>query len=177
MPRKGETTQKEEQYIFLNSSIQNLNEAHAILKTIKAEPKNKLKVPAFNYALILYSMPYGKSRGIQQNSHILPSTYIPKEFIDLHKKITFSRDKIYAHDDLTEKEAEINVFEFRMPAGKTFETISIMQNILKGELFPKIDEIAILIEKSLDKLIAESNRLSQEILKLRKITPVKTSNK
>jgi hypothetical protein len=64
-----------------------------------------------------------------------------------------------------------------MPAGKTFETISIMQNILKGELFPKIDEIAILIEKSLDKLIAESNRLSQEILKLRKITPVKTSNK
>ena len=174
MQRKEKTTAQEERYIFIDSCIQNLQEAHSILKVIKKEPENKLKVPAFNYALILYSMPYRKSRGTHLKNHILEQTFIPGNYRDLHKKITDCRDQIYAHDDLTVKEAEINVFKFQV-SGKTFEKIGIKQNFLKGELFPRIDEIILLIEKSLDKMIAEKSRQDQEILLSRKLTNVETN--
>jgi hypothetical protein len=148
-------TEQEEQYVHFASSIENLNNAWNILKAIKKRKINSLVGAAFQFALIEYSKPYLKSRGMVLKNYILDESHIPPAYIELHRKIILLRNQILAHADLTVKEAKVHVYN--MKSGK-FTIIS--QNVICGtEELSNIDIIIELIEKTLDKMYLEEEHL------------------
>jgi hypothetical protein len=149
------TEQEKEQFIHLRSSIENLNKAWTVLLEIKKNKNNSLVWAAFQFALIEYSKPYKVSNGIAQKKHKLDESYIPSNYLDIHKRILESRDKILAHADLTVKDAKLHVAQMQSE-----RFVGIVQNVIYGtEELSNIDEIIALIEQTLDNMYAEEKRL------------------
>jgi len=154
-------TKKEEKYVHFVSCINDLNSAWRILQEIKRYKGNSLAGAGFQFALIEYSKPYKFSRGTLLNSkgkqtlHKFDESYIPAEHIKLHKRIINARDHIYAHSDLTVREAKLYVKN--SPHGKI---VGSVQNKIYGtEEISNIDAIIDLIEQSLDNMYIEVKRL------------------
>jgi hypothetical protein len=144
-----------ESYIHFDFCIQTLNQARSILLTIKAEPKNSLLVPAFRYALIAYSKPYKKSRGIEKANHILDLSCIPEEHLALHQRIVNSRDQIHAHSDLGPYEPEI----YTDPSDTSHSPGYTSNYINEIEELPNLDAIISLIEGTLLNMYAKEETL------------------
>ena len=148
-------TEQEEHYIHFASSIENLNNAWRILKTIKKKKNNSLSGAAFQFALIEYAKPYTNSRGNVLKNYKLDESFIPLTHIELHQRIIQSRNQILAHADLTIKEAKLHVAQI-----KSGKFVGIIQNVVWGtEELANIDSIIELIEKTLDKMYIEEKRL------------------
>jgi hypothetical protein len=159
-------TEKEEEYLYFVSSLDVLNNAWLILQEIKKCKGSSLLGSAFQFALIEYSKPYKVSIGTVLNSkgkptsYKLDESYIPDEYIELHKRILDARDQFHAHSDLTVREARLWVKN--SPNGKISGTT---QNKIVGtEELSNIDKIIDLIEKTLTSMYDQAKLLEQELL-------------
>ena len=152
-------TEQQEQYIHFKACIQSLNKALNILEIIKQQPQNKLIEPAFKFALIEYSKSYTSSYGKFKRRYFLGLENVPPEYLGLHKEILNSRDQIHAHFDLTRRDANLYVFEAN---SKKFTGIS--QNIIdETEHLIRIDEIIVLIQKTLNSMYEKAEKLKAEL--------------
>jgi len=155
-------TEQEEEYVHFVSCIDDLNDAWRLLQEIKQCKGNSLVGAAFQFALIEYSKPYKVSIGTVSNSkgksipRKLDESHIPATHIQLHKRIIDARDQILAHSDLTVMEAKLYVKN--SPHGKIVGT---GQNKIYGtEELSNIDTIIDLIERTLDSMYVEAERLA-----------------
>jgi len=158
---------QEEIYIHYLESIQKLNNSWNILREIKRKRiKGYILTAAFQFALIEYSKPFLRSEGNctkegnrrEQYCIDFPKTLI--EYSKLHSEIILNRNKIFAHDDLTVKEAKVSIGVIN---GK--KDIGYISNYIHGlELFPRIDEIIKLIEKVLDNMYKYQRELEEQVI-------------
>src|SRR5512143_1120676 len=114
------TEQCYEDFIHFAVCMQRLNSAWSTLNRIKASSDNELISPAFRYALVEYSAPYTNSFGPNKR-HTLNDSYVPSEYLELHKRILDARHTIHAHADLTVLEAKLYLNETQ---GRPSATIS-----------------------------------------------------
>lgn len=148
-------TDQEEGYIHFVSCIASLNTAWRLINIIKVERDNPLIGPAFRYALVEYSKPYSESRGSGRKRR-LDTSCIPPDTLDLHKRVTDSRDQVHAHSDLKLMDAKLYVHEVQ---GQRIT--GIVQNFITGvEELPNIEEIQKLIEGTLDNMYAKEKVLA-----------------
>ena len=147
-------TEQEEQYIHFVSCTTWLNNAWSLLKTIQQQTGNSLIGPAFRFALIEYCKPYKQSHGVNRKFS-LDSTHIPAAHLALHKQLLKSRDQVHAHSDLTVMDAKLSVHESQ---GHRYTLIA--QNRVTGvEDLPKLEEVAALIEATLDNMYLHVKQL------------------
>jgi hypothetical protein len=158
-------THQEEHYVHFVSSIENLNNAWRILQEIKQCKGNPLVSAAFQFALIEYAKPYKDSFGVALNGkgkpikYKLDNTHIPDKYLDLHKRVLDARDQIYAHADLTVKEAKVYIANTSCGVHA-----SIVQNVIRGtEELSNIDVIIDLIEQTLEKMYVEVKLLEAKL--------------
>lgn len=131
--------------------IDRLNNAWATLNAVRAAKDNPLVGPAFRYALVEYATPYTRSDGPIKRYRHLDETWVPTEYLALHKRILAARSQVQAHADLTVLEAQLHISEIQ---GKQY--ISRVQNMIHGlEEIGNIDEIISLIEGTLRNMYAE----------------------
>ena len=145
--------EQEEEFVHFASCIESLNSAWRVINTIKEQPNSSLVAPAFRFALIEYSKPYRRSYGRKMRK--LDELCIPNEMMDLHVRITNSRDQIHAHSDLTVMDAKVYVKEVE---GQRFSGI-VMNKISGLEELTNIDEIQKLIEGTLDNMYVREKQL------------------
>lgn len=147
--------ENEEKYIHFVSCIDDLNNAWRILRLVRQRKKNSLRHIAFKFALIEYSKPYLRSEGTIKKNLKIDKGFIPAEHIELHNRIIAARNKFLAHSDLTIRDATLFVFQNE---SRKFPIIG--QTVIHGsEEFDNIDEIIELIEKSLENMYEERDRL------------------
>jgi len=150
---------QEEQYIHFANSMDSLNTAWRALKEIKKQKGNPLVGYAFQFALIEYSKPYKAAYGMAVKRHILPGKYIPKNHLELHKRIIKARDKFYAHLDLDIRDAKVYVQTTELG-----RNIIRSQNLIDGtEEMKNIDDIISLIEGTLDAMREEAKKLGDDL--------------
>ena len=148
-----------EEYIHFVSSIEDLNGAWRILKEIKRSDGNSLIGPAFQFALIEYSKPYKGSYVSKNEKNKLDQKHVPDEHLQLHNRIVDARDQIHAHSDLTVREAKLYVEETKQ--GKIATRV---RNVIHGTAeLSNIDKIIDLIEKTLDRMYEEADRMEQQL--------------
>ena len=104
-------THRHEEFIHFATCMQRLDSAWVILKAINAERDSVLAGPAFRFALIEYATPYKTSFGADKKRHKLKESYVPVEYLELHKRILQARDTIHAHADMTVMDAKLYVTE------------------------------------------------------------------
>lgn len=147
--------QQEEQYIHFASCIENLNKAWTVLQEIKESKGNSLIWAAFQFALIEYAKPYTNSRGVVLKNYKLDEVFIPATHLELHQRILNSRNQINAHSDLTVKEAKLHVAQMQSE-----KFVGVVQKVIYGtEELVNIAKIIYLIEKTLENMYVEENRL------------------
>lgn len=89
----------------------------------------------------------------------LAETWVPPEYLALHRRILAARSKVHAHADLTVLEAQLHISEIQ---GKQY--ISRVQNMIHGlEEIGNIDAIISLIEGTLSNMYAEQEVREQSI--------------
>lgn len=152
-------TEQEEEFIHFVSCIKCLNRVLRMLNRIKAAQSDPLVGYAFRFALVEYAKPYNASRGAIKNKHKLDTSCIPPDLLALHARIINSRDQVHAHFDLTVMEAKLYISEIQ---GQRFT--SIVQKIINGvEELPNIDEIQVLIERTLDNMYIKEKNLENAL--------------
>jgi hypothetical protein len=153
-------TEQQEYYIHFMICIDRLNNAWAILNAVKEAEGNPLIGPAFRYALVEYSTPYTGSEGLIKRRRKLETTWIPSEFLDLHKRILDARNKIHAHFDLTDLEPKLHIDRLN-----STQYVTVVQNMIHGlEEFGNLDDIIRLLEGTLDNLYIERDGLIAALL-------------
>ena len=146
-------TEDHEEFIHFVTCIDRLNSAWVTLSTIKTARNSPLAGPAFRFALVQYAMPYNRSDGPIKKRRQLPTSYVPADLLDLHKRLLDARNKIHAHADLTLMEAKLYLTETRGAP-----SVIISSNYIHGlEELSNIDEIIRLIEGTLDNMYAEQD--------------------
>lgn len=149
-------TEQDERYIHFDACITTLNNAWRTLRLIDTQRANPLVDPAFRFCLVGYRKPYNPSYGVTKKFK-LDTTFIPNQFLLLHKRIVDSRDQIHAHSDLTVMQAALTVHEVM---GKRYTLIP--QNYIHGtEEIGHLLEIVSLIEGTPDNMYVE-----QKVLKM-----------
>jgi hypothetical protein len=139
--------------------IDRLNNAWATLNAVRAAKDNPLAGPAFRYALVEYATPYTRSDGPIKRHRYLAETWVPPEYLALHRRILDARSKVHAHADLTVLEAQLHISEIQ---GKQY--ISRVQNMIHGlEKIGNIDAIISLVEGTLSNMYAEQEVREQSI--------------
>ena len=152
-------TEQKEEFIHFVLCIECLNRVWRLINTIKDAQRNSLVGYAFRFALVEYSKPYNSSRGTFRRNRKLDTSCIPTELLALHTRIVNSRDEIHAHSDLTVMDAKLYISETH---GKRLTTIS--WNIITGvEELPNIDEIQVLIERTLDNMYIKEKILENAL--------------
>ena len=152
-------TEQEEEFIHFVLCIECLNRVWRLMNTIKDAQSSSLVGFAFRFALVEYSKPYNSSRGTFKKKRKLDTSCIPPDLLALHTRIVNSRDQIHAHSDLTVMDAKLYISEIQ---GKRFTTIS--RNIVTGvEELPNIDEIQVLIERTLDNMYIKEKVLENAL--------------
>lgn len=158
-------TEQEEKYLHFVSCIDDLNNAWRLLREIKECQGNSLVGAAFQFALIQYSKPYKCSYGSVLNSkgkstsYKLDESHIPVKHLELHKRIISERDQIYAHSDLTVKEAKLYIRD--SSSGKI---VTRVQNKICGtKELANIDAVIELVEQSLDSMYEKVKQLEVEL--------------
>jgi hypothetical protein len=123
---------------FLGRLIQNKLHSTGGRPSLIGAQKNRTKIPLFkeDWSKLKKISEYCKKNNAGR--HVSPAQIAS---ILLHKTL----------------ETEINKFKFQV-SDKTFETVGTKQNFLKKELFQKNDERMLLVEKSLEKIMAEKKR-------------------
>lgn len=153
-------TKQEEEFIHFVSCIECLNRVWRLISTIKAAQRSPLVGFAFRFALVEYSKPYNASRGTVKDKHKLDTSCIPPDLLAVHTRIVNSRDQVHAHSDLTVMKAKLYISETQ---GKQRFT-AIVQNIITGvEELPNIDEIQVLIERTLDNMYIKEKVLENAL--------------
>ena len=152
-------TEQEEEFIHFVLCIECLNRVWRMINTIKDAQSCSLVGYAFRFALVEYSKPYNSSRGAFKKNRKLDTSCIPSDLLALHTRIVNSRDQIHAHSDLTVMDAKLYIRDIH---GKRLTTIG--RNIVTGvEELPNIDEIQILIERTLDNMYIKEKVLENAL--------------
>lgn len=152
-------TEQEEEFIHFVSCIECLNRVWRMVGAIKTAQSGPLVGYAFRFALVEYSKPYNASRGTIKNKYKLDTSCIPPDLLAVHSRIVNSRDQVHAHSDLTVLEAKLHISEIQ---GERFATI--VRNIITGvEELPNIDEIQVLIERTLDNMYIKAKALENSL--------------
>lgn len=146
---------KTEEFIHFEICIERLGSAWNILKSIKQDVNNPLKGPAFRFALVEYAIPFNISKGEIRKNHRLPESYVPVEFLQLHRRLLTSRNQTHAHADLTVLNVKISLSGYK---GERLVT-RMEKNITGLEEMSNIDEIMSLIKGTMDNMLDERNRL------------------
>lgn len=149
----------EERYVHRACCIEWLNEAWALLHTLKVQRENPLFAPSFRFALILYAKPYRVSRGTVVRTHRLDTDFIPAEYEALHTEIIAERDKLHAHSDLTVMDAQLTVHTFE----KQKYTMIARNHLEPTRLASRLDEVIGLVEMTLDRMYAEVKVLESQL--------------
>jgi hypothetical protein len=148
-----------EEFIHLESSIEDLNLAWRILNLIGEAKENTLIGPAFQFAIVAYARPYTRADGILKKFHKLDEKHIPADGLLLHKRLISNRNQIIAHSDLKPKDSVLHVKD--LDWGRY---TGISQNVITGAAELKnIDAIIDLIEKTLTAMYAERETLSEQL--------------
>lgn len=141
--------QKIEEFIHFEICNERLGSAWRTLKAVKENLNNPLAGPAFRFALVEYATPFNMSKGEIKRNHRLPESYVPIEFLQLHRRLMASRDQTHAHADLTVLDAKIALSDFR---GERL--VSRIENNITGlEEMSNIDEIMRLIVGTQDNML------------------------
>jgi len=152
------TTEQHEEYIHLESSIDDLNRAWIILNEILKPTIGLLVISAFQFAIIEYAKPYLKARG-KLRDYKLDDSCVPSEHKNLHQKLLKMRNTIIAHSDLTIRDAHLHVVD--MPSGRFVGTA---QNVIVAwEEISNIETIIDLIERTLECLYKREQRLKVDL--------------
>lgn len=152
-------TEQEEEFIHFVLCIECLNRVWRLINTIKAAESGSVVGFAFRFALVEYSKPYNTSHGTTKKKRKLDTSCVPPDLLALHTRIVNSRDQIHAHSDLTVMEAKLYISEIQ---GQRFTTIS--RNIVTGvEELPNINEIQVLIERTLDNMYIKEKILENAL--------------
>ena len=148
-------TDSAERYIHFSCCLEWLNECWSLLQTLKGEPSNPLRGPAFRFALVLYGKPYRESRGTSIRKHRLDNSFVPVELQSLHSEVLNQRDQLHAHSDLTVMDALLTVHRFE----EKQYALMIRNHIDQTALLSRLDEIISLVEATLDRMYAEAKKL------------------
>ena len=123
------------------------------------EQKTAIHAAAFRFALIEYAKPYNRSDGFHKSKRaaykLQPPTLTPEE-LSLHQRILKLRDQVFAHSDLTLKDAIVSLGRYGGVAN-----ICIAQN--GPEPLPDIDAVIHLIEQTLDIMYVEKHQLLESL--------------
>lgn len=148
-----------EDFVHFDVCSDRLNSARRTLKLIKEFSGHPLTGPAFRFALVEYVVPYSRSDGTDKKRRYLPNDYIPKDLINLHLRLISSRNQVLAHADLSTLDPKLSYTDLD---GQRL--VSISQNNVTGlEELPNIDEIIILIERTLDNMYADRDNLKSSL--------------
>jgi len=152
-------TPSEEQFIHLVTCIRRLFGALETLRAIKAtSPDNPLIPPAFRFALVEYASPFTDSDG-QLKKYKLDQKYVPREYLDLHKRIVSARHQVHAHADLKIMKAEFRATGTQ--ANPTAEVRGTYIDELKE--LPNIDQIIALLNESIQNMYVDRDAQLKEL--------------
>ena len=147
-------TRKNEDFIHFDTCIDRLQSAWTTLTMIKANLGHPLVGLAFRFALVEYATPYNRSDGVQNTRYRLDESHVPKDSLELHRRLLSSRSRIQAHADLTVLDAEVSYTELR---GERL--VSVSQNIITGlEELQSLDAIIRLVELTLRSMSEDRDR-------------------
>ena len=153
-------TPTQEHYVHFEECICSLNEAWRILQDLRATTdRTAVHVAAFRFALVAYARPYTRSDGEHRygrNAYTLPVPKLSPEGLSLHQQILDLSRQVLAHSDLTVKQASVYVGRYGGQA-----SACITSNCLP--VFPEIDAVISLIERTLDSLYAERIQLKDAL--------------
>ena len=148
-----------EEFIHLESSIEDLNLAWRILKIIKEEKGSPLIAPAFQFAIVAYARPYTRADGILKKQYKLDQRHLLGNHRQLHDRLLTIRNQIIAHSDLRPKDAVLHVKDLNWG-----RYTGISQNTIFGtEELGNIDVILELIEKTLLAMYAERDNRAEKL--------------
>jgi len=149
----------EERYVHFACCLEWLNESWALLRALKAQRENPLFASSFRFALVLYAKPYRESRGIAVRKHRLDATFIPDQYVALHKEIVDERDQLHAHSDLTVMDALLAVHTFE----EQKYAVMVRNHLDLTRLASRIDEVICLVEKTIDRMNVEVKALEKQL--------------
>jgi len=138
----------EERFLHLATCISRLHNALETLRIIKtSSPDNPLIPPAFQFALVEYASPFTRSDG-QHKKYILDDSYVPPQYLDLHKRIIAARHQVHAHTDLTIMNAKLKA------TGTKVRPAVVVQGTHIDELkeLSNIDQIVALLNESIQNM-------------------------
>ena len=122
----------EEKYVFYNLAVADLNEASGCLNAIKQYKRGLTSTTMVKNAIIAYSRPFTKCRGIYNKMHRLPIEVVPENHRDLHNKVLHYRDCIIAHTDLDFKNPKLVKYGIMMKTeGEYLALVSEMQILIR----------------------------------------------
>ena len=143
-------TRSSEEFFHLQQCMEDLNLAWSILKEIQRKrPRGNLLVASFRYALVEYSKSFKKSFSSDRTKRfMLDDQWVPKIYFKLHEEILNQRDTFLAHSDIAKRDPHV----FFDTIGSSRKLL-FSRNYIHGlELYPRISEIVLLIEGTLDGL-------------------------
>lgn len=152
-------THGHEGFIHFATCMQRLNSAWVTLNAIKVERDSALAGPAFRFALVEDATPYNTSYGADNKRYKLNESYIPVEYMELHRRILNARNSIHAHADMAVMDAKLYVTETQgMPSA------TISSNYIHGlEEIGNIEQIISLIEGTLLNMYANQDARLREL--------------
>ncbi len=157
---------QEEIYVHLANCIDSMNRVWRILNNIRRNKDNPLAGYAFELALIEYSKPYKDSNSAFRNEkgkpirkYRLGTEFVPKKYLELHRRILDTRDRFYAHLDLDIRDAKVYVQKTEY--GKN---IVRSQNLIDGiEKEKNIEDIVGLVEITLNAMHEKAKILGDKL--------------
>ncbi len=150
-----------EDLIYFDRCIERLCSALDTLRAIRSNGiHHQLAGAAFRFAVVEYVASYKNSNGKSgKDGHKLPNSFVPPNFMDLHKRLLRSRDQVLAHTDLDILDAQLSL---NVVDGQRLVTTNL-KGINGLEELPNIDEFILLIDGTVKNMLPKRNRLKDAL--------------
>lgn len=134
---------------YAGQSFENSRAAAEYVLRNKIAEDNSVFYPLMTAVYVLYGKPFGKSRGV---GRLLGEELIPTEYLELHRDLLKSRDKIFAHSDANEFEwfdvGQANQVRLvRRPTDKSLQCSQLQAN---PSLLPHIISLCLELQEKIE---------------------------
>ena len=150
----------EERYTFHRLCDHDLGNAKFALEHLEQVEDELAQHALMKDAVLSYARPFSRSHGYFSKRHTLPDTFVPEEHRNLHKRLMFYRDQVFAHTDINAKQPRVS--RFKMERG--FWYPMSFKGLSPEELMPHVAEMLSLVASVTERNQEEIARIQAEVL-------------
>lgn len=157
----------EERYYFYRLSDHDLEHAKFALERVMKVEDKFLQHALMKDAVLSYARPFSKSRGYFGKKYALPEKYVPAAQKELHRRLMFYRDQVFAHTDIASKTPQLSRFK----TDKGFWYPMSFKSLSPEDLLSSVPEIELLVSAVMERNIVAMSDIQTKVFDMLPYNP------